>query len=489
MTASNTVHKHVSELQNDSIGQRRIFYERLWRRRRDVKRMGPPSKPNPLRPYQLGWKGETRRLLGVSRSILREQGFRGFLFAAYEKLWIRFRKPKLAQQGAFRELYQSMLFVAESHANLETQSVTQETHSLHADRVKLIAFYLPQFHPIPENDAWWGAGFTEWTNVTKAVPQFVGHYQPRLPGELGFYDLRVIDVQKRQVELARQYGIYGFCFYYYWFDGKQLLERPLNQFLSHKINFPFCLCWANENWTRRWDGQENQRLITQTYPRGWEIRFIKSIENALLDKRYICVRGKPLVIVYNPRKLPALNAVQKWRNYWKEQGNGDLYVVAARTFGFVDPRPFGFDAAVEFPPNNVLAQNTTYDVKFLNPRFLGEVYDYGKFVERQVSLRRRKHPFDLFHTVFPSWDNEPRRAGRGRIFAFSTPELYAQWLRLACERTIAELDIDKRFVFINAWNEWAEGAYLEPDRKYGRSYLQATAAVLKSLSQNNGKIP
>jgi hypothetical protein len=193
--------------------------------------------------------------------------------------------------------------------------------------------------------------------------------------------------------------------------------------------------------------------------------------------------------VYNPRKLPALNAVQKWRNYWKEQGNGELYVVAARTFGFIDPRPFGFDAAVEFPPHNVLIKNATYDVKFLNPRFLGEVYDYGKFVERQVSLRRRKHPFDLFHTVFPSWDNEPRRAGRGRIFAFSTPELYAQWLRLACERTIAELDIDKRFVFINAWNEWAEGAYLEPDRKYGRSYLQATAAVLKSLSQNNGKIP
>ncbi len=449
--------------------------------------MNLPSKPNLLRPSQLGWKGETRRLVDVSRRILREQGFHGFLLAAYEKIWIRYRKPKHAQQEAFRELYQSMLSVAESHANLETQSTAKETHSPRADRVKLIAFYLPQFHPIPENDAWWGAGFTEWTNVTKAVPQFVGHYQPRLPGELGFYDLRVIDVQKRQVELARQYGIYGFCFYYYWFDGKQLLERPLNQFLSHKINFPFCLCWANENWTRRWDGQENQRLITQTYPPGWEIRFIKSIENALLDKRYIRIREKPLVIVYNPGKLPTHHAVQKWRNYWKGRGNGDLYVVAARTFGFADPRPFGFDAAVDFPPHNLLIRNATYDVKLLNPRFLGEVFDYGKFVDKQISSGPRKYPFDLFHTVFPSWDNEPRRAGRGRIFAFSTPELYAKWLRLACERTKAELDADKRFVFINAWNEWAEGAYLEPDRKYGRAYLQATAAVLKSLTRDNDR--
>ncbi|MGO9643818.1 MAG: glycoside hydrolase family 99-like domain-containing protein [Candidatus Bathyarchaeia archaeon] len=449
--------------------------------------MGPSSKLDHLRPSELGWKGETRRLLGVSRSIFREQGLYSLLLAAHEKLWIRYRKPKPAQIGAFRELYQSMLSVAESHANPGTQSDTEKLDSRYDDRVKLIAFYLPQFHPIPENDAWWGTGFTEWTNVTKAVPQFVGHYQPRLPGELGFYDLRVIDVQKRQVELARQYGIYGFCFYYYWFDGKPLLERPLNQFLSHKkINFHFCLCWANENWTRRWDGQENQRLKTQTYPPGWEIQFIKSIENALLDKRYIRIRGKPLLIVYNPRKLPAPNTVQKWRNYWRAQGNGDLYVVAARTFGFnADPRTLGYDAAVDFPPHNILSRNATYDVKLLNPRFLGEVFDYGKFVERQVSLRHRKYPFDLFRTVFPSWDNEPRRAGRGHIFAFSTPELYAKWLRLACERTIAELDVDKGFVFINAWNEWAEGAYLEPDRKYGRAYLQATAAVLKSLSRNN----
>jgi lipopolysaccharide biosynthesis protein len=446
--------------------------------------MGPSSKPDPLRVFELDRKGETRRLLGVSLSILREEGFYSLLLAAYEKLSIRYRKPKHAQIGAFGEFYQSMLSVAESQANLGTQSVTQ-LDKPRGDRVKLIAFYLPQFHPIPENDAWWGAGFTEWTNVTKAVPQFVGHYQPRFPGELGFYDLRVIDVQKRQVELARQYGIYGFCFYYYWFDGKQLLERPLNQFLSHKrIIFPFCLCWANENWTRRWDGQEDQRLIAQTYPPGWEIRFIKSIENALLDKRYIRIRGKPLLIVYNPRKLPT-NAVQKWRNYWKKRANGDLYVVAARTFGFVDPRPFGFDAAVDFPPHNLLIRNATHDVTLLNPRFLGEVFDYGKFVEKQASLRHRKRPFDLFHTVFPSWDNEPRRAGHGRIFAFSTPELYAKWLRLACERTIAELDAEKRFVFINAWNEWAEGAYLEPDRKFGRAYLQATAAVLKSLPRNN----
>jgi lipopolysaccharide biosynthesis protein len=400
------------------------------------------------------------------------------------------RKHRKTELGIFRELYQSMMSVAGGEGNREVLPTSELETSVVEQPVKLIAFYLPQFHPIPENDAWWGAGFTEWTNVSKAIPQFVGHYQPRLPGELGFYDLRVPEVQEEQISLAKQYGIYGFCFYYYWFDGKRLLERPIDQFLANpKLDFPFCLCWANENWTRQWDGLAKDVLINQTYSSGWDLRFIQSIECALRDKRYIRIHGRPLLIVYNAAELPSARVVlDTWRKYCRSIGIGEPYLAAAQTFKFTDPRPLGFDAAIEFPPHNIASPEVNHEVELLNPSFSGKVYDYRDLVEGEIA-NRRNPSFDKFLTVMTGWDNEPRRAGRGHIFAFSTPMAYAKWLEHACERAARQPDAEKQLVFINAWNEWAEGAYLEPDRRYGRAYLIETKSVLNSLSRRVASRP
>ena len=372
-----------------------------------------------------------------------------------------------------------------SYYDDEFVAENNETYPSDNSRIRTIAFYLPQFHPIPENDKWWGKGFTEWTNVTKATPQFVGHYQPHLPGELGFYDLRLVDVQKRQIELAKKYGIYGFCFHYYWFSGKRLLERPINQFLADKeLDFPFCFCWANENWTRRWDGLENEILIAQSHKKKDVIAFIKDLEFALKDSRYIKVDGKPLLIVYLASNLPnPVETVKCWRNYCVEAGIGDLYLVAAQTFGIIDPRPYGFDAAIEFPPHNEIDEAINDEKVFLNAGFKGKIYDYKNLVQRKSYTV--KPEFEHYPTVFPSWDNEARKPGKGQMFCGSSPDLYQKWFKSACNYADANNNPDKKLVFINAWNEWAEGAHLEPDRKYGYAYLQATADVLRQYPSLN----
>ena len=344
--------------------------------------------------------------------------------------------------------------------------------------VKLVAFYLPQFHPIPENDAWWGKGFTEWTNVSRAVPQFEGHYQPHLPGELGFYDLRVPDVQRRQVELAKRYGIGAFCFYFYWFGGRRLLELPVRQYLENRdLDLPFCLCWANENWTRRWDGLESEVLIAQDNSPEDDLRFIEHVSRYMRDPRYLRVNGAPVLLVYRPSLMPDIPAtVGRWREWARKNGLGELYLVYPQSFETCDPAEYGFDAATEFPPNLSGPPVVTNQVHLYNPNFRGTVYDWSVLVERSRQYSRPS--YKLFRGVCPSWDSEPRLPGRGISFIHSNPEGYQEWLGNAVADTRKRLRGDERMVFVNAWNEWAEGTHLEPDRRYGYAWLQSTRAAL-----------
>ena len=356
--------------------------------------------------------------------------------------------------------------------------------------LRVLAFYLPQYHPIPENDTWWGRGFTDWTNVAKAIPQFIGHYQPHLPGELGFYDLRVPEVQRRQVELARQSGIFGFCFYYYWFGGKRLLYGPLEQFASNpEIRYPFCVCWANENWTRRWDGRDDDILVAQAHSPATDLAFIRDLEPLLRHPDYIRVHGRPLILVYRPRLLPdPQGTAERWREDCLEAGLGNPYLVAAQVFEPVDPRELGYDAAVEFPPNlphNLPLLNQS--VQLLNPLYEGRIHHYADLA--RMMMNRPRPDYLLFKTVVPGWDNEARRPGRGSTFAFSTPQSYKAWLEAASRYALEDSDSQRRMVFINAWNEWAEGAHLEPDRRDGSSYLEATAEAISSATSSKGPRP
>ena len=349
-----------------------------------------------------------------------------------------------------------------------------------ATQAKAIAFYLPQFHPIPENDQWWGRGFTEWTNVSKALPQFLGHDQPKLPGELGFYDLRVPQVMQRQVELARLYGVHGFCFHYYWFSGRRLLERPLADFIASDIDFPFCLCWANENWTRRWDGHEHDVLLGQVYSDDNDEAFIRDLAPYLRDRRYIRIDGRPLVVVYRPSLLPdCRRTLAHWRDYCRAHGIGEICLAMVQ-FDVEDPRVFGFDVAIEFPPHKLASHMPSMhaQLEFVNPDYQGYVVDYGAFARRAMQWPAPDYP--MFRGVCPGWDNEARKPGKGYTFFGNTPQVYRAWLESAVAYARRAPVDGESVVFVNAWNEWAEGAYLEPDRRHGYAYLQATREALET---------
>lgn len=346
--------------------------------------------------------------------------------------------------------------------------------------VKLIAFYLPQFHPIKENDEWWGKGFTEWANVSKAVPQFIGHYQPRLPGELGFYDLRVPEIQKRQIELAVQYGIHGFCVHFYWFNGRTLLERPLQEF-AESFDFPFCINWANENWTRRWDGLDNEILIAQKHSPEDDIEFIRHISRYLRNKNYIKINSKPLLLLYRPASLPDPKATgERWRKWCLDNGIGEIYLAAVHSFDELDPRTMGFDAVVEFPPLAFPFKDVSHQFNIVNPDYKGVISDYKDAAAFFANCN--KPPYTKFRGIIPGWDNEARIPGRGKVLANSTPRAFKHWLKTLCYFTGNNLGPDERLIFMNAWNEWGEGAYLEPDRRYGYAYLQAVAEALTEYS-------
>lgn len=341
----------------------------------------------------------------------------------------------------------------------------------------LVAFYLPQFHPIPENDIWWGHGFTEWQNVTRALPQFEGHLQPRLPGELGFYDLRLSDVMRRQMQLAREYGIGAFCSYFYWFAGKILLETPLQRWLAEPtLDLPLCLCWANENWSRRWDGRADDILIGQQHSPADDLAFIEHVSRYLADPRYLRVDGKPLLLVYRPGLLPDPQATAgRWREWCRTKGIGEIWLAYVQSFDRVDPRHAGFDAAVEFPPNNTTPVPITARQHLLNTDYRGDVHDWRELSRQSMAQSDPAYP--RYPGVNPGWDNEPRRSGRGRVFAHASPRGYRDWMRHAI--TTAQRRFPAQpLVFVNAWNEWAEGAVLEPDTRLGHAWLEATRTAL-----------
>lgn len=355
-------------------------------------------------------------------------------------------------------------------------------------KARLIAFYLPQYHPIPENDEWWGKGFTEWTNVAKAKPLFHGHYQPHIPADLGFYDLRLPETRQAQADLAREYGIYGFCYYHYWFNGKRLLERPFNEVLaSGKPDFPFCLCWANENWTRAWDGQDKNILIGQKYCEEDDRQHIQWLVQAFQDKRYIRIEDKPLFLVYRAKNIPnPLRTTSIWRDEAQKMGVGDIFLCRVESFPneHNEPTQIGFDAAVEFQPDwSNLPASLRQGKHWQLARKLGvadraygynRIYNYYSIVEKM--LQKSTPPYKRLSCLTPAWDNTARRKNAALILKDSTPEIYENWLKAIIELPPKSAKV----IFINAWNEWGEGNHLEPCQRWGRAYLEATRRAVMS---------
>ncbi|GAC1541767.1 MAG: hypothetical protein NVS3B10_06300 [Polyangiales bacterium] len=351
--------------------------------------------------------------------------------------------------------------------------------------IRAIAFYLPQFHPIAENDEWWGKGFTEWSNVTRARPLFRGHYQPHVPADLGYYDLRVPEVREEQARMARAYGIHAFCYYHYWFSGKRLLERPFHEVLtSGRPDFPFMLCWANENWTRRWDGGEHHILMEQVHNDDNDRAFIRELIPAFKDPRYVRVDGRPLFMVYRTELFPdAKHTVRIWRDECIKAGVGDPHLCRTESrIPGLDPAVHGFDSAYEFPPHgmphgsNVEPQDLWPNREGVDPTFDGTLWQYE--VLARGYLHKKKPDYKLFRGLLCSWDNTPRRQSRGTVVLDASPELYRHWLSRIVAQTRSWHEGDEQLVFINAWNEWAEGCHLEPDKRFGRRWLEATRQAL-----------
>jgi glycosyltransferase involved in cell wall biosynthesis len=352
-------------------------------------------------------------------------------------------------------------------------------------QAKLLAFYLPQFHPMPENDAWWGKGFTEWTNVARALPRFVGHYQPRIPRDLGHYSLDDPAVLRQQATMARTAGLHGFVFYFYWFDGKRLLDGPLEALLADpSIDLPFCLMWANENWTRRWDGSEDEVLMAQNYLPSDEAALVETFLRHFADPRYIRLEGRPVLMVYRAGLIPP-GAVARWRSLFAEAGEAPMFIMA-QSFGDRDPRRFDMDAAVEFPPHKLVDEVGPINraLQMLDHAATAQVFAYAD-IAGASDLAPAAYP--LIRTAVPGWDNDARRQGAGMALHGATPALYQAWLGRLIDAAREQPVGGEALVCINAWNEWGEGAYLEPDVHFGAAFLNATARAVAGQVETGGR--
>lgn len=354
---------------------------------------------------------------------------------------------------------------------------------------KIISFFLPQFHENSINNKNWGAGFTEWTNVSKARANFKTHYQPHIPQALGFYDLANTATLRRQTDLATRYGIDAFCFYHYWFDGVRALEKPMDLFIQSEINFPFCICWANENWTRNWDGGNQEIILQQTYLKGFEFNFVKSIKYILTDPRYLKVNNKPLLLIYRPTQFPnpdlSLTLIRKAA---KELRIGelalaivdafDLDLVSAARWSGTD----GVDFIIEFPPHGYFTKETLLSKSnsplIRNRNFKGRLFDYQKIIRRSMNKALPNEINSKYiRGIIPNWDNTPRRQNTASICCRATPTSYYYWLKYLISESALH---NRKLLFINAWNEWGEGAHLEPDLLNGLEILDKTRLAINS---------
>jgi hypothetical protein len=433
------------------------------------------------------------------------------------------------------------------------------------DKVKLVALYFPQFHRIPENDKWWGQGFTDWTNVKKAQPQFPGHYQPRIPKDGRYYDQSQLETIRWQVELAKSHGLYGFCHYHYWFDGKQLLETPTNLMLANRdIDFPFCLAWANETWSRRWDGREEDILLAQTYrpePAEWEKHF-DYLYRAWSDPRAIRIDGKPVFMIYRPHLVIKLaEMLTYWQQRAKEKGLPGLFFVAMKQYEYPQPELLKlFDGSMHFQPFEAMASpdfrplpqpeepkapesnaaptaqypaptvtapgllktqwrklpikfrfalhqvkgGVTRTIMVVPKRMFGllsaslrarvearraklapalVIWDYDSMWNQMIKVER-DHGLTTFPGAFVDWDNTARYGRRARLFKGASPERFRYWFSRLVNVT-ATRPVNERFIFLNAWNEWAEGTYLEPDERHDTQHLEIVRDVLRAQNETH----
>lgn len=381
--------------------------------------------------------------------------------------------------------------------------------------VKLIAMYFPQLHAIPENDVWWGNGYTDWDKVKSASVQYSGHYQPRVPLNNKYYDQSRIETLRWQVELAKKYGVYGFCHYHYWFDGKQLLEMPTNLILENKdIDFPFCLSWANETWTRRWDGLGNQILIKQTHPptrKSWKKHYDYLIK-AWLDPRAIKVNGKPVFIIYRPQRISKIDEMLTyWRELAQQNGLPGLYVIFQKQYELQNSDCLNsFDALFQFQPfeainsptykKNLIIRFLMFNLvrklpeqyqnmlRSLKAKFVKKLtfHDYNETWQKIVEIRQDQR-LETYPGAFVDWDNSARYKERATIFRGASPDTFALWFEQLVA-TMPRRNLKENFIFLNAWNEWSEGAYLEPDERYSYQYLEAIKKVLDKSSYEKNQL-
>ena len=369
------------------------------------------------------------------------------------------------------------------HDNTQFVSFTENPYKKQDADPKVYAFYLTQFHTIPENDLAHGKGFTEWTNVANATPQFVGHFQPKIPYDLGFYNLLMPGVMERQVEIAKAYGVYGFCFYYYWFSGRKLLEKPLEYFLHSDIDFHFHLCWATENWSKRWDGGEQELIVEQHLEDDDAEKFFNDLLPYISDPRYERIDGKPVLIIYRSDifdKNKLLAFLNRLNELSIEHGFKGLHLLGTNAFNFDTPQEYSYKGLVEFPPHGINLDLYKIEKKRL-PGSNFNIIDFSNYIRQKSYLAEKTYP--VFKTCFPSWDNTPRKLYSNGYCCLMNDEDYHQWLRDIILWTKEHHTPDENIIYINAWNEWAEGAILEPTTFYGYKNLDILKKTIEDTRQ------